>query len=189
VGLSPEYREYILSEGWRKRSLLIRHCTLNRDALMPLLKANHADHLTYRNMESELFLRDCVPLNFATHWVVTQLRKILRWAIGRNLANTIVAWVMRIICVAWLPVIYLAYIASRFLMWKTITALLVGILIGAANPEAVISLRNTIIRSSINQLQKADDHAARNQIPVNGNSTGHRPVQQLQQPDRPRLDR
>jgi hypothetical protein len=114
MGLSPEYRQYINSDKWRNRSRFIRRCTLDRDSLIPLLKAHHTDHLTYRNMGGELFLRDCVPLNRNVHGFITALRKFLRWTIGRKLANFIVAWVMRIICILWLPVIYLAYIASRF---------------------------------------------------------------------------
>jgi hypothetical protein len=115
--MSPEYRQYINSDRWADRSEWIRRCTLNRDGLIPLLKAHHTDHITYRNMGHELFLRDCVPLHSVTHWFITQLRKILRWAIGRKLANSVVAWPMRVICFAWLPVIYTAYTASRFLRY------------------------------------------------------------------------
>jgi hypothetical protein len=42
-------------------------------------------------------------------------------------------------------------------MQKFIVGLILGILIGAANPEAVINLRNAIVRSSIDQLKQFDD--------------------------------
>jgi hypothetical protein len=58
-------------------------------------------------------------------------------------------------------------------MQKFIIGLIVGILVGAANPEAVINLRNTIVRSSIAQLKQFDD-AQRNQTTGNRSRNNYR---------------
>jgi hypothetical protein len=62
--LSPQYRNYINSDQWRKgwRRGLTMQLLLGRDAICPLLKAHHADHLHYKNLTRELPLRDLVPL-------------------------------------------------------------------------------------------------------------------------------
>jgi hypothetical protein len=109
-GLSDEYREYIQSEAWRNRAKLkILPCTGSRCGLIPLLRATQCDHLTYRNMGSEMFLRDCIPLNKYTHSVVTVLRDIARCVCGRRRGNQIVAWAMRLVCIFWLPFILFFY--------------------------------------------------------------------------------
>jgi hypothetical protein len=48
--LSPKYRNYINSDQWRKgwRRGLTMQLLLGRDAICPLLKAHHADHLHYK---------------------------------------------------------------------------------------------------------------------------------------------
>lgn len=101
--LSPEYREYIRSDrwrkGWRRKSTMYLVCGL--DTIFPFLPAHHADHITYTNLTKELPLRDLVPLNKTVHLrMVTPTRDRLRKIFGRKLGNALMAWFLRG-CVLW----------------------------------------------------------------------------------------
>jgi hypothetical protein len=95
--LSPQYRAYIQSDRWRKgwRRQATLAMLLGQDCICPLLPATQADHLTYRNLEHELPLRDLVPLNRHTHQLVTMLRDVLRAVLGRKTGNFLMAWFLR----------------------------------------------------------------------------------------------
>lgn len=102
--LSPKYRNYINSDQWRKgwRRGLTMQLLLGRDAICPLLKAHHADHLHYENLTHELPLRDLVPLNKTMHLrIITPLRSLLRIALGRKLGNALLAWTLRAFVLGW----------------------------------------------------------------------------------------
>jgi hypothetical protein len=69
---------------------------------LPLLKAHHADHLHYKNLTHELPLRDLVPLNKTMHLrIVTPLRSLLRFILGRGLGNALLAWIFRAFVLGW----------------------------------------------------------------------------------------
>jgi hypothetical protein len=102
--LSPQYRNYINSDQWRKgwRRGLTMQLLLGRDAICPLLKAHHADHLHYKNLTRELPLRDLVPLNKTIHLrIITPLRSFLRAILGRSLGNALLAWILRAFVIGW----------------------------------------------------------------------------------------
>jgi len=70
MGFSPEYSFYIRSPQWREKSSNFRTMTGGRCVLLPWLSADDAHHLTYKNLENEKYLRDCVPLSRIAHnWV------------------------------------------------------------------------------------------------------------------------
>jgi hypothetical protein len=64
---SSQYTRYIRSPEWRYKSKAFKAATGDRCVLLPWLKANHAHHLHYQNLESEEFARDCVPLHSKCH--------------------------------------------------------------------------------------------------------------------------
>lgn len=70
MGQSPQYKRYIYSQEWRSRTANYRLRTGGRCVLLPWLVARDTHHLTYRNLENELYIRDCVPLSRTAHdWI------------------------------------------------------------------------------------------------------------------------
>ena len=67
---SPEYTGYIRSNIWYARSRKFQQATGNRCVLFPWSRSNHAHHLTYSNLQSEKFIRDCVPLSKKAHEII-----------------------------------------------------------------------------------------------------------------------
>jgi hypothetical protein len=67
---SNRYKTYIISDTWRSKSKKCRNLNRNRCVLFPWLRSNHAHHLHYRNLESELPVRDIVPLSKIAHNLV-----------------------------------------------------------------------------------------------------------------------
>lgn len=78
MAFSRNYREHVNPDnaGWQARRKITFALSFGRDCVLPFLPASQADHLHYRNLRSELPLRDLVPLHPGTHQVVTALRKI-----------------------------------------------------------------------------------------------------------------
>jgi len=69
-GHSNQYSAYIVSSEWRKKSNHFISKTGRRCVILPWKIATHSHHLTYRNLESEWYIRDCVPLSKDAHnWV------------------------------------------------------------------------------------------------------------------------
>lgn len=101
--LSPQYRNYIRSDRWLKgwRRQLTLRLLLGGCVLLPFLRATQADHLTYKNLEHELPIRDLVPVHPASHAVIGLIRDIARAVLGRKLGNAIVAWWLRFMLLAW----------------------------------------------------------------------------------------
>jgi len=67
---SPEYSYYIRSAQWHDKACRFRRNTGGRCVLLPWLASTDAHHLTYRNLQNEKYLRDCVPLSRTAHnWV------------------------------------------------------------------------------------------------------------------------
>lgn len=67
---SNKYKTYIISDEWRAKSRNVRDLTNNHCVLFPWMKANHAHHLTYQNMENEIPVRDIIPLSKTAHSIV-----------------------------------------------------------------------------------------------------------------------
>lgn len=111
--LSPEYKSYVESDAWRKRrkSALIAFC--NRDCLLPWLRANEVDHISYRNMGREIVFRDILPLNGHTHRFITWLRAVCKGKKRRiTTAQRCLAWAMRFIAALWLVPIWAIALAN-----------------------------------------------------------------------------
>lgn len=105
-----KYHQYIQSKQWRSKCKFIKSVTCGRDAIFPFLKASHVHHLTYRNLEHELFLRDVIPLHPITHSLIhgicrlgvrrhdiIPIRTALNWLILRPLACL---WLLPILALA-----------------------------------------------------------------------------------------
>lgn len=70
MGQSPEYKRYICSPEWRNRTANYHLKTGGRCVLLPWKAARDTHHLTYRNLEGEAYIRDCVPLSRTAHdWI------------------------------------------------------------------------------------------------------------------------
>ena len=74
MGHSPEYLNYINSSEWKDKSKKCQGLTRKHCILFPWLKSRHTHHLTYKNMKSEIPIRDTVPLSVTAH-------KIIHWRI------------------------------------------------------------------------------------------------------------
>lgn len=101
--LSPQYRNYIRSDRWRKgwRRGLSLKLLFGGCVLCPFLTATQADHLTYRNLEHELPFRDLVPVNKHSHALIGVIRDVARATLGRRMGNAIVAWWLRLMVLGW----------------------------------------------------------------------------------------
>ena len=64
---SERYNTYIKSPLWYSRSASYKALTCGRCSILPILKANVSHHLTYNNLESEKYIRDCIPLSHFVH--------------------------------------------------------------------------------------------------------------------------
>lgn len=62
---SNRYNAYIKSKKWRRKS--DRYLSISNCCLFPWLKATHAHHLSYDNLEKETFWFDVLPLSRFAH--------------------------------------------------------------------------------------------------------------------------
>ena len=62
---SNRYNSYIKSKQWRRKS--DRYLAISNCCLFPWLKACHAHHLSYVNLEIEKFWFDVLPLSRFAH--------------------------------------------------------------------------------------------------------------------------
>jgi len=74
MGHSPEYLNYINSSEWKDKSKKCQFLTRKHCILFPWLSSRHTHHMTYRNMKSEIPIRDTVALSVTAH-------KIVHWRI------------------------------------------------------------------------------------------------------------
>lgn len=61
------YHAYLASPEWHRKASKIQRIMFKRCAVLPFLKSSDTHHMTYRNLEHEMFLRDCVPLSKFIH--------------------------------------------------------------------------------------------------------------------------
>lgn len=85
---SAKYRNYIVKRHWTWvfRSKLCKVLLLGRCCICPLLPGGDAAHLTYKNIEHELPLRDIVPMNRFFHRIfdsqlLKPFRPVLNWLV------------------------------------------------------------------------------------------------------------
>lgn len=64
------YKTYIISSVWREKSKYCQSLTRNHCILIPWLRSNHCHHLTYRNLQNEIPVRDTVALSKIAHGVI-----------------------------------------------------------------------------------------------------------------------
>jgi hypothetical protein len=67
---SPQYYIYINSPEWRQKSKGCQALTKNHCVVFPWTKSRHCHHMTYKNFQKEMPLRDTVPLSKFAHWIV-----------------------------------------------------------------------------------------------------------------------
>lgn len=67
---TPEYTNYISSIEWRNKSKFCQTLTHKHCIIFPWLKSRHGHHLTYKNMKSEIPIRDTVPLSVTGHNII-----------------------------------------------------------------------------------------------------------------------
>ncbi len=96
---SPQYYQYINSSKWREKSRRCQSLTKKHCIIFPQVKSHHCHHLTYRNFQKEIPLRDTVPLcKFAhriIHWWIfwkTPLRPGINFLLRILMAFWVVAW-------------------------------------------------------------------------------------------------
>jgi hypothetical protein len=76
--------------------------SLGRDCIVPWLRAEQADHLTYRRLGREIPWVDLVPLSVGTHAVVTELRRAgLKWLVNPVLRLAYGLWISPWFIVPW----------------------------------------------------------------------------------------
>lgn len=107
------YYTYIHSPEWRRKATVFRHLMRDRCAVLPLLKSNDAHHMTYANLEREIFLRDCVPLSKFIHLgIVHPISRLFLYKHDIHFVRFFVNWLfLRPICLFW----FLSFLAIGFL--------------------------------------------------------------------------
>lgn len=74
MGYSNKYLQWINSPEWKIKSRKCQQLTRKHCIVFPWLNSRHSHHMTYRNMKSEMPIRDTVPLSVTAH-------KIIHWRI------------------------------------------------------------------------------------------------------------
>lgn len=108
---SPEYYEYINSKKWKNRSRLYQFITGGRCSIFPWLPANCSHHLTYNNLYSEVYLRDCIPLSNTVHkWIHFNPIGVFYWEDVRgrrckmNALLRLIAGIVTLVAIACIPI-------------------------------------------------------------------------------------
>lgn len=68
--MGQRYFAYINSSKWQKKLPFFHSFLMHRDAICPLLPANHVHHLAYWGLGWEIYILHVVPLNKYTHAIV-----------------------------------------------------------------------------------------------------------------------
>ena len=92
---SAEYRARVSMQnpGWRRLRRFTFALTLGRDVVVPLLRAEQLDHLSYRRLGHEIPIWDVVPVSRGTHRLVTLLRRGgLKGPVNAVLRLSFVGW-------------------------------------------------------------------------------------------------
>lgn len=104
------YTAYINSKEWKQslRRKIALNLLFGQDVIFPIFKAHDIEHLSYRRIDFkngrgyELPFFDLLPLNRVTHRrIITPLKDLLRWMLGRELGNAITANFLRACLLFW----------------------------------------------------------------------------------------
>jgi len=128
-----KYIKYINSEEWHNKSKWFRNIMLNRCAVLPFLKSSDAHHMTYTNLEHEIFLRDVVPLSRCVHSTVHNICRVLFLKHDNHFIRFFVNWLLlRPSCLFWFAVLTLLNLLSKIIGREnlSITLLILTIIAG-----------------------------------------------------------
>ena len=116
-----KYIEYINSDKWHNKSKWFRNVMLNRCAVLPFLKSSDAHHMTYANLEYEIFLRDVVPLSRGVHSTVHNICRVFFLKHDNHSIRFFVNWfLLRPSCLFWFLVLTTLNLASKVVGHKPI---------------------------------------------------------------------
>ncbi len=120
--MSNRYLAYLGSDKWRQKSKAFRNVMLNRCCVLPFLKSNDAHHMTYANLEHEIFLRDVVPLsNFIHDGIVHPIARLIFLKHDNHTIRFFINWLLlRPSCLFWFAVLTLLNLLSKFIGRKNI---------------------------------------------------------------------
>jgi hypothetical protein len=113
---SPEYRAHLSSPAWRATARSTLRLTKGRCALIPLLRASEAHHVSYRRLGHEWVWLDTIPLSWIGHklvhllplWAYPMRGAVNAWL---RLSAILVAIILR-------PLLLLAAVGLGFWLWS-----------------------------------------------------------------------
>ena len=116
-----QYLKYINSDTWRNKSKAFRNVMLNRCSVMPFLRSSDGHHMTYANLEHEIFLRDVVPLSKAVHGTVHNISIAFFLKHDNHFIRFFINWLLlRPSCLFWFVTLTVLNLASKFVGRKNI---------------------------------------------------------------------
>lgn len=120
--MSNRYLAYLGSDKWRQKSKLFRNVMLNRCCVLPFLRSNDAHHMTYANLEHEIFLRDVVPLSNLIHdGIVHPIARLIFLKHDNHFIRFFINWLLlRPSCLFWFVTLTLLNLLSKIIGRKTI---------------------------------------------------------------------
>jgi hypothetical protein len=92
---SPQYYIYINSPRWKEKSGRCQALTKKHCVVFPWAKSSHCHHMTYKNFQKEMPLRDTVPLSKTAHWIVHW------WIFWKTPLRPLVNLFLRILLILW----------------------------------------------------------------------------------------
>lgn len=100
MGQSIEYRSYINSPQWKQKSAHCQAMSKRHCIVFFWLRSRHCHHLTYRNLQKEIPVRDTVPLSVTAHQLI---HLPLLWKTG---ARPFVNLVLRVLFIFWMIIFF-----------------------------------------------------------------------------------
>jgi hypothetical protein len=114
---SPEYRAHLQSPSWRATARSTLALTKHRCALIPLLRASEAHHMSYRRLGREWVWLDTVPLSWAGHAIV---HAFFLWAYPmRGFMNAWLRLSALLVAILVRPLLLLAVVAVATWGWMS----------------------------------------------------------------------
>ncbi len=92
---SPQYYAYITSDEWRDKCKKCHALTKHHCVVFPWLKSRNVHHMTYRNFQKEIPLRDTVPLSKFAHWIIHW------WIFWKTPLRPLINAILRLLFVLW----------------------------------------------------------------------------------------
>ena len=117
-----KYLAYLGSAKWRQKSKAFRNVMLNRCSVLPFLKSSDAHHMTYSNLEHEIFLRDVVPLSRGIHSTVHNICRVFFLKYDNHFIRFFVNWLLlRPLCLFWFATLTVLNLLSKIVGHKPIS--------------------------------------------------------------------